>query len=889
MTPPETIAHYRITSKLGEGGMGEVYRALDTKLNREVAIKVIPDSFAQDVDRMMRFAREAQVLASLNHPHIAAIYGVEERALVMELVEGPTLAERVKQGAIPLAEALPIARQIAEALEYAHEKGIIHRDLKPANVKLTAEGNAKVLDFGLAKALASDGAAGDPATSPTLTMRATMAGVIMGTASYMSPEQARGAAVDRRADVWAFGVLLYEMLTGSQMFGGETVSDMLAAVLKTDPDWSLLPADTPPAIRRLLRRCLERNRKQRLPDIGAARLEIEEALSGAAPEAPATAAAPPAVRGREIFRWWSIGATAVAVAALGVAILHFGEKPVQPVAVRFQIPPPEKSSFSSYGMALSPDGRKLALLAAAVDGQSALWVRPLDSVEAHRLAGTEGAQFLPFWSPDNRYIGFFVQGKVKKVEASGGPPQTLCDVGSTLIGGSWNRDGVIIFSSSVGGLYRVSQAGGAPSRITELDASKGELAHMRPWFLPDGRHFLYVTRNPHVEEAAIYLGSLDSKERKRLAASPQAGVYVPPPAGSENGHLLFLRDTTLMAQPLDPKRFDLAGEAFPVVEQVGSARAMGFFTASANGVLAYRNGGAGGASDLVWFTRDGKSPGAFASRGTVGGLALSPDGTRVAIQMDTSANWDIWLMDIAREVATRFTFDSSVEIAPLWSPDGSRVLFASDRSGKMDIYEKDSGGSASEHLLVKNGIPEDISPDGKYLLFSAYEKTRSSLWLLSLSGVPAGAKPTPYLQTSFDERFGQFSPDGHWVAYASNESGQYQIFVQSFPAGAGKFQVSTGAGGIQPRWRRDGKEIFYVATDGKLMAVEVSTAPRFSAGNPKPLFDTLIYRTTVGYPVFRFAVTPDGKRFLIDTVPTAAQNSTAPITVVLNWQAALKP
>jgi serine/threonine-protein kinase len=454
MSPPQTIAHYRMIAKIGEGGMGEVYRALDTKLGREVAIKIIPEAFARDADRMMRFAREARVLASLNHPHIAAIYGVEERALVMELVEGPTLAERIAHGAVPLEEALPIAKQIAEALEYAHEKGVVHRDLKPANIKLTADSQAKVLDFGLAKALSNEPASGDdPADSPTLTMRATQAGVIMGTAAYMSPEQARGKSVDKRADIWAFGVVLYEMLTGVRLFEGETVSDTLAHVLTKEPDWDCAPRKT----RRLLRACLEKDPKKRLGNIGDAWWLLEEPAAESISHSK--------------LPWAAVAAVAILVAA-GLAVLHFRETPPQPVPMRFQIPAPEKTTFGgNFGMALSPDGRRLAFIANGADGRAMLWVRPLDSLAAQALPGTEGATFALFWSPDSRFLGFDAQGKIKKIEASGGRPQTLCETPAGITGGSWNREGVIIFGSAIRGLFRVPQSGGVATEFTTPDAS----------------------------------------------------------------------------------------------------------------------------------------------------------------------------------------------------------------------------------------------------------------------------------------------------------------------------------------------------------------------------------------------------------------------------------
>jgi Tol biopolymer transport system component len=887
VTPPQTIAHYRMIAKIGEGGMGEVYRALDTKLGREVAIKIIPETFARDADRMMRFARESRVLASLNHPHIAAIYGVEERALVMELVEGPTLAERIAQGPIPLEEALPIARQIAEALEYAHEKGVVHRDLKPANVKLTADGQAKVLDFGLAKALANDPVAGDPADSPTLTMRATVAGVIMGTAAYMSPEQARGAVADRRADIWSFGVMLYEMLTGRQIFGGETVSDTLAAVLRAELDWAALPPSTPAPIRRLLRRCLERDRKKRLRDIGDAIVEIDEALAGVSEP---SAAAPLA---RSSLGWLIAAISLIALAGLAMAVMHFRETPPPPVPMRFQILAPDKASFGNSGPVLSPDGHRLAFIASGPDGQRMVWVRPLDSLAARALPGTEGATFALFWSPDSRFIGFLAQG-LKKIEASGGPPQKLCEITGITAGGSWSRDGVIIVGRPSSGLLSVPQAGGVATQLTKPDASLGEIGHLMPWFLPDGRHFLYVARTEKVEDEAIYLATLDGKERKRLVGARQAAAYAPPAAGSENGHLLFLREGTLLAQSLDARRFELAGEPFPVAEQVGSYLSSGFFSVSANGALAYRSAPSSN-SQLTWFDRGGKSLGTLGSPADYfGGLALSPDGKRVAVsEMDQAGKTAIWLLE-ARGVHTRFTFDMQSEM-PTWSPDGTRLVFYSTRDGSGNIYQKDSSGSGNEELLSKSGSPADWSPDGRYLLYNFLDlKTNHrDLWVLpDPAGPPENHKPMPYLRTPFDKRQAQFSPDGHWIAYASDESGpgQYQIYVQSFPAGAGKFQVSTGAGGTQPRWRRDGKEIFYLAANGKLMAVEAQTAPRFEAKAPQALFDPRIPRNRLPPWVdFGYDVTADGKRFLVNSDPTAPESSaSAPITVMVNWLAALK-
>lgn len=515
----ESIAHYRITAKLGEGGMGAVYRATDTKLSREVAIKVLPDAFASDADRLMRFTREAQVLASLNHPNIATIYGIEERAIVMELVEGPTLADRLEGGAIPLDEALAIARQIAAALEAAHEKGVIHRDLKPANIKVTPDGAVKVLDFGLAKLVDPNETSENPDLSPTVVRghSPTIAGMIMGTAAYMSPEQARGAHVDKRADIWSFGVVLYEMLVGRQLFMGETVSDTLAAVLKTDPDWTILPSGTPEPVRRLLRRALQRDRKHRLPDIVVARLEIDDVMDGSPVEPTPIATAPPQTR----WRLWAGTAAFLALLVLTLGLLHFRATPPESRLMKLTVLPPDKTTFGA--MALSPDGRLLAFTAIESSGRIQLWARRLDSLTAQLLAETNVA-IPPFWSPDSRFIGYFADGKLKKIEASGGPAQTICPAASGR-GGAWSRDGMILFSTFSGPLWGVPAAGGEPKAITILDASRQESSHRWPFFLPDGKHFLYQISSSRPENSGIYVGTQDSKDRTRLLGDRCNAAY----------------------------------------------------------------------------------------------------------------------------------------------------------------------------------------------------------------------------------------------------------------------------------------------------------------------------------------------------------------------------
>jgi Tol biopolymer transport system component len=883
MSPGLSLAHYRITAKLGEGGMGEVWRATDTKLDREVAIKILPEALAADPDRMARFEREAKVLASLNHPNIAAIHGVEERALVMELVDGPTLAERIAGGAIPLEETLPIARQIAEALEYAHEKGVVHRDLKPANIKITPQGRVKVLDFGLAKALANEPAAGDPAMSPTLTMRATMAGVIMGTAAYMAPEQARGQNVDKRADIWAFGVLLYEMVTGRQLFGGPTVSDTLAAVLRQEPDWTAVP----PRLRKLLKLCLAREPRERLREIGDAPFLMDE------PEAtPAASEAPVARSG---VRWWMAGAAVLAAALATVSVIHFRETPPEPAAVRFQIPPPEGGTFATPYFALSPDGRKLAFTANAKNGSPMLWVRALDTLEARALPGTEEALY-PFWSPDSRFVAFTAVEKLKKVDASGGPPQTLCNLPSTMLGGFWSQEGAIYFGNTASGIFRVPQAGGDPVAVTRVDAAHGEASHRNPVILPDGRRVLYNISFSETEKDAIFLSPLDGKEKKRVAGSSRAFAYVPPQEEGKPAHLLFLREETLMAQPLDAKTLDPAGDAFPVAEHVGSGRSYSFFSVSRDGVLAYRTGSAASATRvLTWFDRKGQPVGTLGPPGPYLNVSLSRDGTRAAVVQATpqSRGLDIWLIEVARQIPTRFTFGEAEVMDPVWSPDGSRVAFSSRRAGPSTLYIKDSSGGAKEEQVQKAEADErpcDWSPDGRFLLFTRLNPTTRlpSLWVLSDPTDPAKRKAAPYLDVSFSMTQGQFSPDGRWVAYTSNESKpRTEIYVQSFPADGRKFQVSSD-GGTQPRWRGDGKEIFYIAHDGKLMAADVKTAPRFEAVTPHALFDSQV-PVNISTLVVRYAVAFDGQRFLVNT-QRQQQTPGAPdaITVVLNWMAGVK-
>ena len=882
MGTPASIAHYRIVAKLGEGGMGEVWRATDTKLGRDVAIKLLPEAFAADPDRMARFEREAKVLASLNHPQIAAIYGVEERALVMELVEGPTLAERIRAEKLTVEEALGIARQIAEALEYAHERGVIHRDLKPANIKITPEGRVKVLDFGLAKAMSGESAAAAqrPEVSPTLTMRATMAGVIIGTAAYMSPEQARGQDADKRADIWSFGVLLYEMLTGRMLFDAPTISDSLAAVLRAELDWSVLPAELPENVRTMLRRCLERDPKKRLRDIGDARLELEQPV--------AQPAVMPAARTRTALVAWIV-AGAMAVAAAAITTIHFREAPPEVPLMRFDILAEKSGGFAAW-LSLSPDGKQLAFTASGGDGTSRVWLRPLDGLQARPLAGTDGTVTF-FWSPDSRYLVFQNVGKLKKIDISGGPPQTLCEDVGVLLGGSWNQEGVILFGSNSGAIMRVPAAGGTPSPVTVVDQKREETNHTDPVFLADGKHFLYMRRSARAEESGIYAGSIDVKpeqqSRKRIQATEFSPRYAPPHAGSR-GQLLFLREETLMAQPFDERRLETAGESVPIAEQIETGITRGFFSVSENGVLAYR-GGTAAHTELAWYDREGHNLGRAGERGVYEDVALSQDGSRIAYTRPSQgANRQIWTLDNARGINTRLTFLPEGARSPAWSPDGKYVAFSAIR-GHAGLYGKDAGNSGSERALVQTGglaFLNDWSRDGKYLL---YTETATSLDVLAVAD-PLGSgerKPIPVANSGFNESQGKFSPDVRWVAYSSNESGRSEIYVQPFPPGDGRSGKSlvSSAGGRQPRWRADGKELYYLAQDGKLMAVDTKTEPTFRPGTPHPLF-TAPAITGATNTMFRYDVARDGQKFVL--VSVAAGEPSSPVTLVLNWDAGLR-
>jgi eukaryotic-like serine/threonine-protein kinase len=904
------LAHYEITHHLGSGGMGDVYQALDSKLGRSVAIKFLPEAFSHDSERVARFEREARLLASLNHANIAGIHGLEQidgrHFLVMELVLGETLADRLQHGAIPVEEALPIAKQIAEALEEAHDKGVVHRDLKPANIKITAEGKVKVLDFGLAKAYERETTNVSRSHSPTISMAATNAGLILGTAAYMSPEQAAAKPLDRRTDIWSFGVVFWEMLTGQRLFDGETLSHTLADVLRAPIDFGKLPRATAPAIRELMQRCLDRDTRSRLRDIGEARVVLEKTIANpTASAAIATTQTTAKTSSRRVIVAWAVAFIAI-VGAAALAFVHFRERPPVAPLIRFQIFSPAQTTFATTGV-LSPDGRRLAFEGPGPDGRPMLWVRPLDALDSRALPGTEGAIAGPIWSPDSRFLAFGVNGfpgRLKKVDVSGGPPQTLCEYNGGYREGAWSPEGVILFGAASTGLIRVSETGGMASPVTKIDAARQEIQHAGPTFLPDGRHFLYHRASNIPGNTGIYLGTLDaapeSQSTERLIGSDSDPHYVRA-SNSAGGFLVFLREGSLLAQPFDGLK--LAGDVIPIAEDVGTLGTYGWVSVSNTGMMAYRTGNAIGPTvDLLWFDRTGKRLGQLGLHlNYIGaGVQLSPDGKRVVVTQTEgglvpnmlAVRQRAWTAEVARGIFSRLNAGEGTEGSPAVSPDG-RVAFSSTLNGAIgDLYWMPAGGiGAPEPLLLKSPTvkhPNDFSPDGRFLIYDDHTAQRQDLWILPLQAPPQGGerKPIPFLVTAADETFGQFSPDGKWIAYSSDESGRREVYVQGFdpnrvPAAAvGKWQLST-AGGDKPRWSPDGKELYYIAPDRKMMAVPVKLGAIVEPGLAFPLFDTKVVSF---YP---YDVSSDG-RFLLYTPSGTEAPASSPVTILMNWEATLR-
>ena len=878
----QTIAHYTITEKIGEGGMGEVYRATDTKLKRDVALKVLPESFTQDPQRMARFTREAQVLASLNHPNIGAIFGLEEedgvRALALELIEGEDLSERIAKGPIALEEALQIALQIAEALEAAHEKGIIHRDLKPANVIVTPEGTVKVLDFGLAKAMEEGPTGSDVTHSPTLTMQATQAGIILGTAAYMSPEQAKGRRVGKMTDIFAFGAVLYELLSGQKAFLGDGVSEMLAAVIKTEPNWTALPAHVPSSIGRLLKRCLRKERSARLHDIADVRIAIEDARESA--DAP--------VPGRALA-WWQrplgLLAAGLALSAIIGSLTWFLSRAergtdAQPTT-RFTIQPAADLALDSRFSApiISPDGRALVFVA-----NRRLYTRAMNSLETKFIPGTEEARS-PFFSPDGEWVGFLTDTHIKKVALSGGTPLTVCEASNGIVP-AWGPGGEIIFGREGStGLWRVSEDGGNPEPFSKL--AEGDVDHDYPQVLPDGETVLYTistTGNTGWDDAQLVAQNRMTGKREIVFEGGTNARY------TSSGHLVYARSGSILAVPFDLKRLEVSGTSVTVVNGV-AATFTGFapFSISDSGALAYVPGGVSGVTGrLVWVDRNGREEIIDPEPRGYADLRISPDGARAALSIrGPDNNVDVRIYDFEAKTLSRLTTNPAEDFGFLWSQDSRRIYFSSAREGPHTIFWRDVSGTEPAERLVPSTmtrVPFSWSRDGTTLVSNSIPaETGIQIDAISLDDERS---ITPLIRTPFRENFPAVSPDGRWIAYESNESGQPEIYVRPFPhVDDNKWRVSRD-GGTKPLWRSDGREIFY--RDGNsVMATSVETSAGFEVGDPELLFERL-YQPVL---IHDYDVAPDGQKFLMVKPVEAVQQGLIAgqqIVIVLNWTEELK-
>ena len=875
--PGARLGPYEVLAPLGAGGMGEVYRARDARLGRDVALKLLPAEVERDAERLARFRREAHLLASLNHPHIASAYGLEEvdgrLLLVQEMVGGEDLAARLKRGAIPVDEALGIAKQIAEALEEAHEHGIVHRDLKPANVKLTPQGKAKVLDFGLAKAFAGDHvpSGNDASHSPTLTRAGSESGVILGTAAYMSPEQARGRQVDKRSDIWAFGVVLFEMLTGKRLFHGETTSDTLAAILKTDPNWSLLPADTPLQIRELLRRCLTRDPHERLRDIGDARIDIERARLEPAPETIASA-----VPSRPALR----DAVAFVLGGLVVSLVFWMWPPRNPTPKgalpRLNITLPFSPLQDILGneqqsLAISKDGSVLVYSGRRSDARNQIYRRRIDGVATEPIAGTEDAA-MPFLSPDGEWLGFSANGKLKKVPVGGGEPTVLCDAPDAR-GASWGDDGTILFApASGGGLWRVPAAGGSAAQVTTPDPARGEESHRWPLVLPGSKVALFSTADPSLREEKRTIESISfpAGTRQTLVRGGSYPLYV-------DGHLLYGQSGSLLAAPFDSRRLALTGPAVSVLDDVrmdpkGTGRV--YADVAASGAVVYVPGYPKAVErSLVWVDRRGQIAPVTSEKRAFLEVRLSPDGQRAAVVIQGATD-SLWLYDLRREAWTRLTFEGDA-FNPAWTPDGRRLLFSSNQNEAVGIFAVSTDGSGKpEQLILRPELSifgPSVSPDGRRALLQVQEPLGYKIYSLALDG---DRRFEPFIERQTIESSPAISPGGRFVAYSSNESGREEVYVRSFPTGERQW-IASARGGTIPVWRRDERELFYVE-GRRLMAVPVSAGPDLAFGTPVPLFEMDVLQSSSAFNVYD--VTPDGQRFiLVQPNPTEV----APLQIVV--------
>jgi Tol biopolymer transport system component/predicted Ser/Thr protein kinase len=880
MSVPDRIGNYPIERELGRGGMGIVYLGRDTRLDRLVAIKVLPDAFAHDAERLARFEREARMLASLTHPNVAGIYGVEESAghrfLVLEYVEGETLAERLARGPLPVDETIEAGRQIAAALEAAHESGIVHRDLKPGNVKLTPAGEIKVLDFGLARG-GGAAPASDPGLSASPTVAATAmtsAGVILGTAAYMSPEQARGRAVDRRTDIWSFGCVLYECLTGRQAFGGETVSDMIALILQGEPDWKALPANVPPHLRALMERCLTKDPKKRLRDIGEARLLLEGGAASLVSGAGVSAAGA-SPRGVSTRLPWTVAAAATIVALTFGGLWLWTPRPAGPAhRVSLEIPTTSYAAREPVNVALSEDGSQLAVSAVDSVGSAQIWMRALDDLQGRMIPATDDG-VLPFWSPDGRYLAFSTQDKLKKVDLRGGRPEVLCDIASYGRGGSWSPRGVIVFSGGAEGpIFKVSEDGGAPEPATTLDSA--ETGHRFPRFLPDGRHFLFAAMPPRQSQFEIYVGSIDSPSRRRLMTADGTPVYVDP------GYLIYTRNGRVVAHRFDAGRQRLEGAPVVLRDEPDRTDFLG-----APSITAGRRGGLGyfaartPRTRLAWADLRGGSTDLPMSPSNFETVWLSPDGRRAAVVRATSpTSSDLWLLTMDRYVLTRLTYSPGRVDRVVWSPDGKRVAFANDRNGRWDLFEKVVDDAAPEKPILVSGslikYPSDYTSDGATLIFEQLgERTGWDVFQMRLEG---DRTPQPLVVTSYDEQNARVSPDGRWLAFASNESGRTEIHVQGYAAPGRRQQVSS-QGGVFPIWRADGGRLMFIAVAGPT-SVEVTESGneiRFGPARQAAIRPGTIHGSLM----------PDLQRALL-ILPADSGPVRDDLTLVLNWRTELK-
>jgi eukaryotic-like serine/threonine-protein kinase len=944
LAPGTQLGSYEIIGPLGVGGMGEVYRARDSKLGREVALKVLPAAFASDAERMSRFRREAQVLASLNHPNIAAVYGMEDGslpddkspavhldptsssrapvvsgtppALIMELVEGPTLAERLRLRRLELEDSLPIARQIAEALEAAHDRGIIHRDLKPANVKIRPDGVVKILDFGLAKAIAGDPASSDLQNSPTITQMTTMAGTILGTAAYMSPEQAKGKPLDRRTDVWSFGCVLFEMLSGKPAFSGETSTDILADVVRGEPRWQELPTNTPPRLAELLRRCLQKDTRQRLQAIGEARIAIEQTLAeitvvanssvetmaaaaasasgvpvssvtipASGISAPPAAIAPAATNTRSAFPLILAALFAGLAAWLGYD--HLSRAKNSPLAIVTQILPPDGQSFALSGNeagppVLSPDGRFLAFASTDSQGVRRLWVRSLSDVKPQLMANTEGVTE-PFWSPDGATLGYFDDRRMLRLNVAGGAPLTIVDQIINSRGGAWSPDGKILYAPNPSlGLFSISDGGGSSQQVTPDDPNLHLPGRRWPQFLPDGKHFLCFARSDVVSQSGVFVGSLDGSPLKLVFHSDSDAVYAPP------GYLLFVQQGVLMAQKFDTKSFTLSGQALPLAThvEVNSIIYRAIVTASDTGLLVYATGeGGSGSMELRWMDRTGKILGRIGDPAEYTDPRVSNDGQKVAVSIDSGEGGNnLWVLDTQHGTRSRITFGAGTNGAAEWSPDDKTLIFSSNRGGAYQIYEQPADGSGEPRRLTNspnNEFSASWSRDGRYIAYVEVSPQSHTFPEIRLYPNFGDRKSSSLVHANYDVRTPVISPDSKWLAYSSNETGHSEIYVVPLAGGVGKWQISAD-GGTEPKWSPSGDEIFFISPDNRVMSAEIrKTENSVAATRINALFPISWSSNSVSV----YDVAPDGSKFLVLSV--GEQRRAEPLTIVSNWQALL--